>query len=98
MQSKLYSVYIMTNKPHGVLYVGMTSNLSRRMWQHKTGYYHGFTWRYNLHHLVYVEHHHDVWEAIRRERRLKHWPRRWKVDLIKSMNPEWRDLSDCWEL
>ena len=85
-------VYIMTNKRHGTLYVGVTSDVRRRAWQHREGMADGFTKRYALNRLVYVERHDDIREAIRRERRLKHWPRQWKINIIEEDNPEWRNL------
>lgn len=85
-------VYIMTNRPHGTLYVGVTSNLAQRAFQHREGITAGFTTRYALHRLVFTEPHEDITEAIRREDRLKKWPRAWKVRLIEAVNPTWDDL------
>ncbi len=87
-------VYILTNKPNGVLYVGVTSNLSRRIWEHPEGVVDGFTKRYGLKRLVYAEPHDDMLGAIQREKDLKHWSRAWKVRLILGTNPEWADLYD----
>ena len=87
-------VYIVTNRPNGTLYVGVTSNLPRRIWEHREGAVDGFTKRYALKRLVYFGLHDDIREAIRRERRLKHWPRAWKVRLILAENPDWDDLYD----
>ena len=87
-------IYIMTNRRDGTLYVGVTSNLAQRVWQHKEGLVEGFTKRYNLKHLVYAERHEDIRNAIQREKNLKHWPRAWKVDLIEAANPDWTDLYD----
>jgi putative endonuclease len=87
-------LYIMTNRPHGVLYVGVTANLARRIWEHREGVIEGFTKRYGLHRLVYVEHYESVLGAIQREKTVKHWPRAWKVRLIHEDNPEWNDLYD----
>ena len=84
----------MTNRRDGTLYVGVTSNLAQRVWQHKEGLVEGFTKRYNLKHLVYAERHEDIRNAIQREKNLKHWPRAWKVDLIEAANPDWTDLYD----
>jgi putative endonuclease len=78
----------------GVLYVGVTTNLARRAWEHREGLIEGFSKRYGLHQLVYVEHHEAVLAAIQREKNLKHWPRAWKVRLIHRENPEWSDLYD----
>jgi len=85
-------VYIMTNRPGGALYVGVTSNLARRIWEHREGVADGFTRRYNLKRLVYVERHEDILGAIQREKNMKHWPRAWKVALIEAENPAWEDL------
>ncbi len=93
-QEKTYFVYIVTNKPHGTLYVGVTSNLLGRTWQHKEKTIEGFTKKYNCSHLVYYEAHENPESAIRREKRLKHWIRRWKIDLIQQMNPDWLDLFE----
>ena len=85
-------VYVMTNKPHGILYVGVTTNIARRAWEHREGVVEGFTERYGLGRLVFAEWHEDVREAIRRERRFKHWPRAWKVRVIEAANEGWEDL------
>jgi putative endonuclease len=87
-------VYIMTNRPNGTLYVGVTSNLPRRVWEHREGVTEGFTRRYGLKRLVYVERHDDIRAAIQREKNLKHWPRARKVRLILETNPAWDDLYD----
>ena len=84
----------MTNRPNGTLYVGVTADLARRVWEHRTGVEEGFTNRYGLARLVYAERHEEIAAAIRREKRVKHWPRAWKVRLIHSINPDWDDLSD----
>ncbi|MBF0356610.1 MAG: GIY-YIG nuclease family protein [Alphaproteobacteria bacterium] len=86
-------VYIMTNKANGTLYVGVTSDLARRTWEHREGLANGFTSKYGLKRLVYAEPHADMRSALQREKNLKHWPRAWKVKLILEANPEWRDLS-----
>jgi len=86
-------VYIMTNHPNGTLYIGVTNDLDRRVWEHREGLASRFTRRYYLKHLVYAEHHEDIAAAIQRETSLKRWPRAWKVDLIISKNPEWKDLG-----
>ena len=85
-------VYIMTNRPDGTLYVGVTSDLARRVWEHREGVADGFTKRYGLRRLVYVEPHDDILAAIQREKNLKHWSRAWKVRLILEANPLWDDL------
>jgi len=85
-------VYIMTNRPNGVLYVGVTDDIARRAWEHREGLVDGFTKRYGLKDLVYVEHHDDIRTARQRERNLKHYSRAWKVRLILVHNPNWDDL------
>jgi putative endonuclease len=87
-------IYIMTNRPNGVLYVGVTSSLRHRVFQHREGLIAGFTKRYGLTRLVYYERYEEIRDAIQRERNMKHWPRAWKVRLILAMNPEWRDLYE----
>ncbi len=87
-------VYILTNKPDGTLYIGDTSDLTRRIYDPRHSAVDGFTKRYNLHRLVHAEHHETIELAIQRETRLKKWPRAWKVDLIVSHNPQWMDLYD----
>ena len=88
-------VYIMTNRPNGTLYVGVTSDLPRRAWEHREGLIDGFTKRYALTRFVYAERHEDIRNAIQREKTIKHWPRAWKVRLIHAMNPNWDDLYDA---
>jgi putative endonuclease len=85
-------VYIMTNRPDGTLYVGVTSNLARRIWEHREGLADGFSKSYNLKRLVFVERHNDILAAIQREKNIKHWSRDWKVALIVAENPAWEDL------
>ncbi|HEX5320014.1 MAG TPA: GIY-YIG nuclease family protein [Stellaceae bacterium] len=87
-------VYIVTNKPNGTLYVGVTSDLSRRAWEHRQGMVEGFTKRYGLKRLVLAERHDDILAAIQREKNIKHWPRLWKLKLIAVSNPDWKDLYD----
>jgi putative endonuclease len=87
-------VYIVTNRPNGTLYTGVTSNLARRIWEHREGVADGFTKQYGLKRLVYAEPYADIHTAIQRERNMKHWPRRWKVRLILATNPQWDDLYD----
>jgi putative endonuclease len=87
-------VYFLSNRPNGTLYVGVTANLSRRVWEHREGLIRGFTKRYGLTRLVYYEPYDDIRLAIQRERNIKHWPRSWKVRLILDLNPEWADLYD----
>ena len=85
-------VYMMTNRSHGVLYTGVTSDLSRRAYEHREGVIKGFTSRYGLIRLVYYETFPMVVDAIQSEKNIKHWPRAWKDNLIATMNPDWRDL------
>jgi putative endonuclease len=87
-------LYIMTNRQNGILYVGTTVDLARRVWEHREGVVEGFTKRYGLHRLVYVEHHQTLLLARQRERNIKHWPRAWKVQLILKNNLNWDDLYD----
>ena len=87
-------VYIMTNRPNGTLYLGVTSDIVRRVWEHREGLVEGFTKRYDLTRLVYAERHEEIAAAIRRERTMKHWPRAWKVRLIRKQNPDWDDLHE----
>ena len=85
-------VYILASKRNGVLYVGVTSDISSRVNLHKQNLIEGFTKKYGVHLLVYYEMHHTMPDAIRREKQLKKWNRAWKVRLIEQLNPEWRDL------
>jgi putative endonuclease len=87
-------VYIVTNRPNGTLYVGVTNDLARRAWEHRVGGVSGFTQRYGLKPLVYAERHEEIRTAIQWEKNLKHWPRAWKIDLILSENPRWEDLFE----
>ncbi len=87
-------VYIVTNHAFGVLYIGVTSNLARRMHEHRTGAVDGFTRRYHLKRLVYAERHDTILAAIQREKTLKHWNRSWKIALIMRDNPDWLDMYD----
>ena len=85
-------VYILTSKRNGTLYVGVTSNLPQRIWQHRNDLAPGFTQRYRVHTLVWYEVHETMESAIIREKRIKEWRRAWKIDLIEATNPQWRDL------
>ena len=87
-----YFVYIMTNKPNGVIYIGVTNDLIRRVYEHNHHLAKGFTDRYNLEKLVWFAQTDDVNSAIAREKQLKNWHRQWKLDLIEQMNPDWQDL------
>ena len=85
-------VYILTNKPNGVLYIGVTSDLPARIWQHKNKVVKGFTKKYGLDKLVWYEIHEEILPAIQREKALKSWKRQWKINAIERVNPSWRDL------
>ena len=87
-------VYILASRPGGTLYVVVTNDIVRRIFEHRQGLVPGFTKRYGVKMLVYYEQHDTALAAIQREKNIKHWPREWKIDLIISMNPEWRDLYD----
>ena len=87
-------VYILASRRDGVLYIGVTSNLARRVWEHKNDSVQGFTSRYRVHTLVWYEVHETMESAITREKALKKWNRAWKVELIEEGNPEWLDLYD----
>jgi putative endonuclease len=89
---KSYYVYILANKKNGVLYIGVTNNLVRRIYEHKKGMTDGFTKKYNVKNLVYYETHSEINEAIKREKQMKKWYRKWKIELIEKSNPEWKDL------
>jgi len=85
-------VYILASKRNGTLYIGVTNDLARRVWEHKSDAVAGFTKKYRIHLLVYAEFHETMPEAIRREKQIKEWRRAWKLALIERDNPEWRDL------
>ena len=87
-----YYIYILANKRNGTLYIGVTSNLVKRAYEHKNNIIDGFTKKYNIHKLVYYEISDDIESAIRREKQLKKWNRKWKMNLIEKNNPEWKDL------
>jgi putative endonuclease len=89
-----YYVYILASRPGGVLYVGVTNDLVRRVYEHKNGLVEGFTKRYHVHRLVYFEIYSSIHDALQREKNIKHWPRVWKTRLIAQSNPAWRDLYD----
>jgi putative endonuclease len=86
------AVYILASKHNGTLYIGVTSDLVKRVWEHKHDVVEGFTRKYGIHTLVYFEQHNEMAEAIRREKQLKKWNRAWKIELIEKINPHWRDL------
>lgn len=85
-------VYILASRPYGTLYIGMTSDLTRRMWQHRAGLIAGFTKQHTVKQLVWYETHTDIIQALTREKQLKRWNRHWKINLIQSTNPAWQDL------
>ena len=89
-----YYVYILASKRNGTLYTGVTSNLIKRTWQHKQKIAEGFTKKYNITRLAYFEEYSDPKEAIKREKNIKAWKRKWKLDLIEEKNPNWEDLYD----
>jgi putative endonuclease len=90
--SKQPAVYIMASKKNGTLYAGVTSNLVKRIWEHKNNMVEGFTKRYGVHQLVWYELHAIMESALAREKRLKDWKRAWKLELIEKNNPDWQDL------
>jgi putative endonuclease len=92
MGSRQYYVYLLASKRNGTLYVGVTSNLIKRVYEHKNNLVIGFTQKYKVHHLVYYETTEDINSAIAREKHLKKWKRAWEIELIEKNNPEWRDL------
>ena len=91
---KVPCVYILASKPRGTLYIGVTSNLVQRVWQHKNDLVAGFTKRYRVHRLVWHEAHDSMEGAIIREKMLKKWNRAWKIEMIEKGNPTWKDLYD----
>jgi putative endonuclease len=92
--AKQPAVYILASKRNGTLYIGVTSDLQKRVWEHKSDLVEGFSKRYAVHSLVYYELHEDMFSAITREKKMKKWNRAWKVELIEKQNPGWKDL---WE-
>ena len=93
----MYYVYILSNWDDSVIYIGVTGNLPRRLYEHRNGLVDGFSKKYNVHKLVYYEHTGDVYSAISREKQLKKWRREKKNQLIETTNPQWRDLSLDWD-
>jgi putative endonuclease len=89
-----YYVYIMSSKQNGTLYVGVTSDLVKRVFEHKQNLVEGFTKKYHVHDLVYYEVHKEIKNALTREKQIKKWNRDWKLRIIEEMNPEWKDLYD----
>ncbi len=93
MRDHTYATYILTNRPLGTLYTGVTNDLIRRLAEHRQGHVDSFTRRYNCTRLVWHEHHTDIRAAILREKHIKKWNRAWKIEMIEAMNPDWDDLS-----
>lgn len=89
---KDYYVYILASKSRGTLYIGVTNDLVRRVYEHKNNLIDGFTKKYNVHNLVFYEHTNDIEFAVRREKQLKKWERKWKIELIEKDNQQWTDL------
>lgn len=96
MHTHQYYIYLLSNKNNNVLYVGVTNNLERRVYEHKNKIIEGFTAKYNINKLVYYEDTSDINSAILREKEIKKWRREKKNNLINSINPEWKDLSETW--
>lgn len=92
----MYFVYIISNWKHSVFYTGVTNDVERRVYEHKMKLIPGFTSRYNCNKLLYYEEHNDINYAIKREKLIKKYKRDWKKNLINSINPEWKDLSEGW--
>jgi len=94
--SKTYYVYILASRKNGTLYAGVTSDLERRIYEHKNNIIKGFTQKHNVHNLVYFEETNDVNEALLLEKRIKKWNIAWKIELIEKSNPDWKDLAEKW--
>jgi len=94
IMTKAFYTYILASKCRGTLYIGVTSNLVQRIWQHKNHFAKGFTAKYEVTKLVYYEEHSSATAAIQREKRLKEWQRQWKIELINKFNPAWEDLYE----
>ncbi len=92
MVDRYYYVYILASRQNGTLYIGVTNNLTRRIYEHKNDFVEGFTEKYKIHKLVYYEQIENIESAIYREKQLKKWNRQWKLRLIEKLNPEWEDL------
>ena len=93
-----YYVYIMTNQKNGTLYTGVSNDLHRRVIEHKSGLIEGFTKKYGLKILVYYESYQYIIDAIKREKIIKKWRRKWKIELIEKNNPDWNDLAADWKM
>ncbi len=94
MKKETFYIYIISNKKYGTIYTGVTNDISRRIWEHKTKVYKGFSKKYDLDKLVYYEVYQDIESAITREKQLKDWKREWKLKLIDDFNVEWNDLYE----
>jgi len=92
--TKIYYVYILASKRNGTLYIGVTNDLERRLYEHRNNFIDGFTKIYRVHHLVYYESVNDINTALQREKQLKRWTRKWKIELVEKANPEWSDLAE----
>ena len=92
MREKAPCVYILASRERGTLYVGVTSNLAKRVWEHKSGLVAGFTEKYGVHKLVWFERHESMYAAIAREKQIKSWQRAWKLELVEKTNTGWQDL------
>jgi putative endonuclease len=92
MRERKPCLYILASSPRGTLYIGVTSDLVKRVWEHKNNVTRSFTSDYGVHHLVWFERHDSMYCAIAREKSLKEWRRIWKIELVEKSNPEWRDL------
>ena len=90
--NKTPAVYMLTNKYHGTIYIGFTTNITTRIYQHKYKMSRGFSSKYNPNKLIYFELHKSIYSAITREKQLKNWKRQWKIELIEQTNPSWNDL------
>jgi len=91
---KTYYVYILASKRNGTLYIGVTNDLIKRIYEHKNDLVKGFTKKYQVHRLVYFEQTNDIMSAMTREKQMKKWKRHWKIELIEEHNPEWKDLYE----
>ena len=97
MNEKNYYIYILTNYQTSIFYIGVTSDIEKRIWQHKHKTFEGFTKKYNVNKLVYFETTNSIEAALNREKQLKRWHRDWKINLIKGVNPNFNDLSESWQ-
>ena len=94
IMNNTYYVYILASKRNGTLYIGVTNDIIRRVYEHKNNLIEGFTKKYNVHQLIYFEQTNDIESAIKREKQLKKWNRKWKLELIEKQNPKWNDLYE----